>query len=174
MAYTYSKIASYTVGSGGISEVSFLAIPQNYNHLIIRTSSRTTRTANTINVLSVTFNGVTTNQSARFLYGDGNGLAVGVDTIIWGLIAATDAATANTFGNSEMLITNYASSNFKPTLSDGLSENNASGASSAYTVASAGLWSSTDPIYSISFASSTSNTIKQHSTFTLYGVKAEV
>jgi hypothetical protein len=171
MAYTYSKIASYTVGSGDISSVNFLAIPQNYTDLVIKASSRTTRTGSTLNILFVTLNGLTTNQTARFLYSDGAGAASGTDTGIWSLVAGTDAATANTFGNSELTIFNYASSNFKSILSQGVSENNAS---TAYIVTAAGLWSSTDAINSISIASSTSNALKQYSTFTLYGIKAEV
>jgi hypothetical protein len=171
MAYTYSKIASYTVGSGGISEVSFLAIPQNYTDLVIKASSRTTRTGSTLNILFVTLNTLTTNQTTRVIYGDGSGSASTVDTGIWSLVASTDAATANTFGNSELYIPNYTSSNFKSMSTDGVSENNGT---TAYAVMNAGLWSSTDAINSISIASSTSNALKQYSTFTLYGIKAEV
>jgi len=40
MAYTYSKIATYTVGSGGVATVSFLNIPQNYTDLILKASIR--------------------------------------------------------------------------------------------------------------------------------------
>lgn len=166
---TMTKLATYTVGAGGDSSVTFSNIPQTYTDLVIRVSARTTRSASTLNILYVTFNGVTTNQTARVVYGDASGLASTTDTNIWGLVAATDACTANTFGNSELTIPNYTSANYKSMFSDGLSENVGA---TAYTVLSAGLWSSTAAITSISFASSTSNTLKQYSTFTLYGVKA--
>jgi hypothetical protein len=164
-----TKLATYTVGAGGDSSVTFSNIPQTYTDLVVKASARTARTASTINILNVTFNGVTTNQTARIVYGDASGLASTTDTNIWGLVAATDACTASTFGNSELTIPNYTSANYKSMFSDGLSENVGA---TAYTVLSAGLWSSTAAITSISFASSTSNTLKQYSTFTLYGVKA--
>jgi hypothetical protein len=40
MAYTYSKIASVTIGSGGSSSINFIAIPQNYTDLILKLSAR--------------------------------------------------------------------------------------------------------------------------------------
>lgn len=167
MPNTYVKIASNTIGSGGVASVTFSSIPATYTDLILKVSCRTTRTASNLNILYVTLNTVTTNQTARFLYGDGSGLASGVDTNIWGLVASTDAATTSTFGNSELVIPNYAAAYNKSMAMDGVSETNAS---SAYAIMSSGLWSSTAAINSISLASSTGNTIKEFSTFTLYGI----
>ena len=62
---TMTKLATYTVGAGGDSSVTFSNIPQTYTDLVIRVSARTTRSASTLNILYVTFNGVTTNQTAR-------------------------------------------------------------------------------------------------------------
>ena len=164
----YIPISTVTVGSGGAATIDFTNIPQTYTDLIIKTSIRTTRTSNSLDILFVTINGLTTNQTARYIYGDGTGPASGTDTRIWSLNATTDAATASTFGNSELIIPNYTSSNNKSMSVDGVSENNAS---SAYAAMTAGLWSSTAPITSLSFASSTSSTIKQYSTATLYGIR---
>jgi hypothetical protein len=167
MPNTYTLIASNTVGSGGVASVTFSSIPATYTDLVIKASCRTTRTGSTLNILFVTLNTLTTNQTARFLYGDGSAEASGTDTSIWGLVASTDAATASTFGNSELTIPNYASANFKSMATDGVSENNGT---TAYAIMSAGLWSATAAINSISLASSTGNTIKEFSTFTLYGI----
>jgi hypothetical protein len=170
MPNTYTLLETITVGAAGAASVTFNSIPQTgYTDLVIKASARTTRTGSALNILFVTLNGLTTNQTARFLYGDGSGAASGVDTSIWGLVASTDAATANTFGNSELTIPNYTSSNFKSMSTDGVSENNAT---TAYAVMNAGLWSSTAAINSISIASSTANALKQYSTFSLYGVSA--
>ena len=170
MAYTYSKIASYTVGSGGISSVNFLAIPQNYTDLVAKVSVRTTR-ANALDILNMTFNGSSTNQTARILYGNGASPVSTVDTNIWAGITTGDSATANTFGNSEFYIPNYTSLNYKSLSINGVNETNAT---TAFTITLAGLWSSSDAITSIGFLSSTGSTLMQYSTFTLYGVKAEV
>lgn len=164
---TYIKIASNTVGAGGVASVTFSSIPSTYTDLVLKASARTARTGANIDVLFLTLNTLTTNQTSRYLYGDGSGTASGTDTRIWGLMASTDNETASTFGNSEMMIPNYAGSNYKSMSSDFANENNATG---AYLGFNAGLWSSTAAINSIQISSATSNTIKQYSTFTLYGI----
>ena len=78
--------------------------------------------------------------------------------------------TASTFGNAELYIPNYTSSNNKSFSADSVTENNAT---AAYSQLIAGLWSNVTAITSLSLAPS-SGTFVQHSTATLYGVKAEV
>ena len=56
MAYTYSKIASVTVGSGGSTSIEFLAIPQNYTDLVIKVSGRSARSAQQADNLFISFN----------------------------------------------------------------------------------------------------------------------
>ena len=164
---TYIKIASNTVGAGGVASVTFSSIPAIYTDLIVKASARTARTGSNLDVLYLTLNTLTTNQTSRYLYGDGSGLASGTDTRIWGLIASTDNETASVFGNSEMMVANYAASNNKSMSSDFANENNATG---AYLGFNAGLWSASAAINSIQISSATSNTIKEYSTFTLYGI----
>jgi hypothetical protein len=38
MAYTYSKLATYTVGSSSILSMAFLNIPQTYTDLVLKIS----------------------------------------------------------------------------------------------------------------------------------------
>ena len=171
MAYTYSKIASVTVGSGGASSIDFLAIPQNYTDLIVKSSIRTSY-AGVSDAITVSFNGVTTNLSSRRLYGTGASAAsTNSGSLSYGDSGVGSTATANTFSNGELYIPNYAGSNYKSSSSDGVGENNAT--STTATLA-ANLWSSSAAINSISLKSENGSTIQQYSTATLYGIKAEV
>lgn len=171
MAYTYSKIASYTVGSGGVSNVDLLAIPQNYTDLVLKMSIRHDQAFDQANI-DIRFNyDFGSNYSVRRLRGTGS--ATNSDSISGTSITigygAGDTLTANTFGNAELYIPNYTGSNYKSLSGDAVTENNAT---AAWAVLQAGLWSNTAAINSISIICG--GKWKQYSTFTLYGVKAEV
>ena len=169
MAYTYSKIASYTVGSGGISEVSFLAIPQNYTDLVLKTSSR--RGAGGADNYLITFNGVTTGYTYREV--GGNGTAASSSNSSGGSTGLVNGftMTTSTFSNSETYIPNYTSSNYKSFLSDAVTENNLA---LSYAQLWANLWSNTAAITSITLAPAAGSGFAQYSSFSLYGIKAEV
>lgn len=169
MAYTYSKIATYTVGSSGVININFLNIPQTYTDLVIKASMRSAY-ASTWDNLDVSFNGVTTNISARRLYGDGTTTASDSVTNIY---SASNAAssTTSTFSSYEVYIPNYTSSNYKSVSYDGVSEQNAT---AAYSALVAGLWSNTAPITSLTISSRASQNWAQYSTVSLYGIKAEL
>ena len=169
MAYTYSKIAGVTVGSGGSTSIDFLAIPQNYTDLILKVSAKDT-SSNTITGVRVRPNGLTTNISGRRLYGVSP--SPGSDTLTDLLMLSTGSlVTANTFGNSELYMPNYTSSNYKSVSIDATMENNSSTAYELELIA--GLWSNTSAITSLSIYPQ-SGTFVQYSTATLYGIKAEV
>lgn len=172
MAYTYSKLASYTVGSGGITEIVLSAIPQNYTDLKLEISAKCNR-PNEYASLLIYPNGSSTNGTTRTL--QGNGTAVNAqDTAAIAILnlQGNVATQANTFGSATVYIPNYTSSNFKPFSMDGAGENNAT---TAYATLNASLWSNTTAITSLNvITGNTSYPIMQHSTFTLYGIKAEV
>jgi hypothetical protein len=173
MAYTYSKLATYTVGSGGIKSVDFLNIPQNYTDLIIKYSSRET-TAQAYGDLVMRFNGDSgTNYGILFLRGSGTGSGsqTGSYSGIYLGSGVGNSATANTFGNGEVYIPNYTSSTYKSASGDSVGENNAS---LAYASIGASVWNNTSPITSISITGYYGDTIMQYSTFHLYGIKAEL
>jgi hypothetical protein len=169
MAYTYSKIATYTVGSGGVASIDFLNIPQTYTDLVIKVSSRDTSAFN-YRDLRIGFNGVTTNLSGRILYGEAG--VVGSYSVATGLVAWDNSAnsTANTFSNVEYYIPNYAGSNNKSFSVDSVTENNAT---AVITNISAGLWSSLSAITQINLSPLT-GTFVQYTTAHLYGIKAEL
>ena len=75
-------------------------------------------------------------------------------------------ATASTFGNAEIYIPNYASSNNKSVSADFVSETNAADAIFGLT---AGLWANTSAITSIKLTPAAA--FAQYSTATLYGIK---
>lgn len=171
MAYTYSKIAAYTVGSGGVPSVSFLNIPQTYTDLLIKTSCRLNGVgAGTGNI--VTFNSSTSSYSARLLFGDsslGRSNTLTVGSI--GTLNGT-SETSNTFSVSDTYIDNYSSNKYKAFSSEWVSENN-SGTTGAYIGATSLLWSNSSPITSITFTPEAGSYV-QYTTFHLYGIKAEI
>lgn len=178
MAYTYSKIASYTVGSGGISSIDFIAIPQNYTDLVVKTSTRSNRASATADNILLQFNGNTSSvYSLRYLEGNGSSVSsvsVGSSTSL--IVEYTNAAgsTSSTFENGEFYIPNYTNtSNAKSISSDSVVENNAT---LAYTYLAAGLWNPTTQaaITSIKLFPQVGTGFVQHSTATLYGIKAEL
>jgi hypothetical protein len=171
MAYTYSKIASYTVGSGGIGEVNFLAIPQNYTNLIIKTTLRHSATGAANG--KINFNGTTTGYSERVLYVSGTTVSAAnqsTTSFAWATIMYGSDVTANCFSSSDIYIPNYAGSDYKSIATESVAEQNGSPVN---VWVDAGLWSNIAPINSITFTPS-SGSFVQNCTFTLYGIKAEV
>lgn len=142
--------------------VTFSNIPQGYTDLKIVVSGRINTTTSNF---MISFNGSTSSFSNKVLYGTGSGVATTSYNQFAGY-ACQSTDPANTFGNSEIYIPNYRTSNNKSYTSDNVSENNGT-----YAVASinAGLWSVADAITSITL-SPDSGSFVSGSTFTLYGI----
>jgi hypothetical protein len=164
MADTFKKIASVTVGAGGAASIDFTSIPSTYTDLKVVYSLRASNATNTI-FFNASFNGVTSNRSRKTLYTDSSGIASYSASDAESSITIGSLVTANTFGNGEIYIPNYASSNFKSASGDSVGENNAS---SSPLAMHAILWSSTAAINALSLIAST--TWAQYSTATLYGI----
>ena len=169
MANTYTLISSATVGSGGVSSIDFTSIPSTYTDLKLVYSFRTSQSA----VYSqgyMSFNGSGT-YSDRDLYGDsgtaGSGNSSGSSYTTRMNWTTGNTATSNTFGSGEVYIPNYASSNAKSMSADNVSENNAT---ASILDLSAGSFSSTSAINSITIIPPTSTTYLQYSTVYLYGI----
>jgi len=168
MPNTFTKIASVTVGAGGAASIDFTSIPSTYTDLVIKWSLRNTLTSFE---LRIQYNGVTSGYSSKRIYGDGTGVGSNTDTSVNGLFPPgqdNGTYTANTFSNGEIYIPNYASSNYKSSSSDTVSENNATTAQSMSM--DAGIWTNTAAITSIKIAPYSNNFV-QYSTATLYGIK---
>jgi hypothetical protein len=168
MATTYVQIGStVTVGSGGAATIDFTSIPATYTDLIIKGSIRTALPAQLVQSLLIQFNGTTTNYSYRLLQGAGSGTPGSFNnTTRYFGDAPAASSTANTFGNLEIYIPNYAGSTNKSYSADSVTEHNGT---DALANLDAGLWSNTAAITSISL--SAANSFVQYSTATLYGIK---
>jgi hypothetical protein len=167
MPNTFELIASSTVGAGGTSAIEFTSIPSTYTDLCVKVSSRSDRAGTTDN-LFMKINGVTTNRSARVLYGNGSSASSFTETVYIGELDAS-GSTASTFSSHEIYIPNYAGTTWNKAFSvDAVTEQNGT---AAYATLLAGLWSQTSAITSLSFYSGYGTTLVQYSTAYLYGVK---
>jgi hypothetical protein len=177
MAFTYSKLAESTVGSGGASAITFNNIPQNYTDLCVKYSLRSAFSGAATVDCYLQFNSSTLGYSERMIY-NSSGTAAGsasnsAGNIAWAGTMPTVNATASTFGNSELYIPNYASTTtFKSLSFDNSGENNSATAWSL--MLNAGLWSNNTAINSITLYSANSSNLVQHSTATLYGIRIEL
>ena len=173
MATTFEALATVTVGSGGAANIEFTSIPGTYTDLLVKLSARAVDGGDTFANVKTTFNGSTSGYQNIRLQGWGsaaNSGSDGTDSIFQKYGTNGSNTTASTFGNLEIYIPNYASSNYKSTSSDSVSENNAS---EAWAVLNAGLWSNTAAITSIKLELlyATTRNFVQYSTATLYGIK---
>jgi hypothetical protein len=172
MANTYILIASNTVGSGGAASVTFSSIPATYTDLVLKASTRSNETTggSVWDSLLLRFNGSSTSYTDRLLGGDGTS-AFSVVNVIPSYFFCGDIpnalVTSNVFGSTEITIPNYTSANYKSISSDSVEENNATTGQLDLT---AGLWSNTSAITSITLSASVGNLV-QYSSFYLYGIK---
>jgi hypothetical protein len=165
MPDTFVKIATVTVGSGGAASMDFTSIPSTYTDLCVKFSTRTNR-ASIVDGVAISFNGSSASFSGRYLESDSVTPYSATSTTLVGASDGTNA-TANTFGNGEVYIPNYAGSSYKSFSSDSVMENNATG---AYQDLIAGLWSNTAAITSLSILPLVGTLLLQYSTATLYGI----
>ena len=165
MANTYVKIASVSLSTAAAS-IDFTSIPGTYTDLLIKASLRSA--AASVNPgLKIKFNTSALNFTGRTVYGDGSAAGSYSDTAGEIGVLAGNSATANTFGNCEIYIPNYAGSTNKSFSVDSVNENNATSASQ-YLYAN--LWSQTAAITAISLYSGGAVNLMQYSTATLYGI----
>jgi hypothetical protein len=144
------------------STITFSNIPQIYTDLLVVASLRDSSGEDADSRIS--FNGLTTNFTARLL--NGNGAAASIGTTARFIGSISDDATANIFNSAEIYIPNYSASAPKSFSVNSISENNAT---TAYQNIVAGLWNSTAAITSITISSS-GNNFRVGSSATLYGI----
>jgi hypothetical protein len=166
---TYTQIGTAQVaGVLGATALTFTSIPSTYTDLVLKTSLRGTG-ALIYDTIKVTFNGSTTGYSTRYLQGSGSAASSGVSgsSTYIELIDEGATATASTFSNGEFYIPNYAGSSNKSLSSDAVTETNAT---TIYMRLSAGLWSNSAAITSITLTPDASAAWAQYSSAYLYGV----
>ena len=168
-------IATKTATADGTSSITFSSIPQTYTDLKLVWTGRNSRNVYVACYTLVQFNGSTSNYTYKTLQAVGTGVAsqdqtgTGVSTGFAIGFTSNDNNTANTFGSNELYIPNYTSSNYKSVSGDGVSEDNSATTGLLMT---AGLWSDTAAITSITLTPSVGTTFDwiNNSTFYLYGI----
>jgi hypothetical protein len=163
MANTYTLIEAKTLNST-VSSVTFTSIPQTYTDLCILMSARSTTGSPDSSISEI--NGSTANLSSRYMFAVDSSITRGSSNEIVLVGMSQSGTTANTFGNVQIYITNYTSSQYKSMSIDSVSENNAS--NEAFRTLASGLWSNTSAISSIKLAASN---FSSGSTLYLYGIK---
>ena len=172
MPANYTLIEKITVGAAGASSITFSGIPQTgYTDLVVKMSTRSDQSS--VGYTAFRFNGSSANYSQKFLQGDGASTASygGVTNMLYALSAST--TNASVWDNTEMYIPNYTSSNYKSVSIDNVVDNGTT--SNSFAVLTAGLWSDTSAITSITLYAASSSltfirTFQPNSTFYLYGV----
>ena len=159
-------VSTVTVGSGGATSIEFTGIAGTGKDLVCLVSTRTSR-ATTRESLFIEFNGNASGYSYKIL--EGRGTSVLNDsgsgaTFILSYSSTGANATASTFSNNLITVTNYASSAAKSVSIDGVYESNVSTDAPGNIVA--GLWNNTAAITSLKISSNAN--FDQHSTASLY------
>jgi hypothetical protein len=172
MANTFIQIGStVTVGSGGVSSVSFTSIPATFTDLQIVLSARSNR-ASVTDGLGYYYNSDTT--SARYTAKQLTGTGSTTQSTSYNpsndenMYVTGNNATASVFGSTALYIPNYATSNQKTSSVDSVGENNAT---PSFGNIGAALYNQTTAITSITFIPVSGTLIMEYSTFTLYGIK---
>jgi hypothetical protein len=174
MGTTMKALQSVTIGAGGADSISFTNIPQTYTDLVIKMSYR--RSSAGVGGPTVIY----FNDDANYSYANTRLLGTGsaasstnyggnLPIVVLGEGNA-NGATANTFSNADIFISNYTSATTgKDVTTDMVGENNAT---EAYSTLFSSHWQKLEPITKIKIESGNApvNNLMQYSTFTLYGI----
>lgn len=165
MALNQVLISSTTI-SAPVTTVT-IPVPSGYTDLRIVVSARKVETGGSN--LQMRFNGSTSGYVQRTLIGTGSSAVSYSDSSEIGFMYVPTASdTANAFGNTEIYIPEYLSSNNKSVQIDCVVENNATAATIALTAAS---WANSAAISSVYFQiANGAGTFATGSSFALYGI----
>jgi len=167
---THILIEAKTLSSDTAS-ISFTSIPQIYTDLLLLTSVRINRTGASVN-MNLKFNGSGSNYTNLTLYSsDGATVDSLASSVLNGFAywySPGNGATADTFSNASVYISNYTSSEYKPISIDSTSENNGTDTN---LIAFTGVWQDAAAITSIALSNYQGSNLRQNSTAYLYGIK---
>ena len=153
------------------SSIEFTSIPQDGVDLVLKFSLRASDTGG-YSYIDLALNGSSSNFSSTFLRANvqqATPVTSGSQTYQIEAGTTGDGATASTFANGEITISNYASSAAKSYSADSVTENNSTTASLAIT---AGLWDNTSAITSLELSLTPYNFL-QYSSASLYKITAD-
>lgn len=157
-------VSTVTVGSGGASSIEFQSIPQIGTQILITVSARSASSTQ----INLTFNGSSSLYGLGEMRGDGSTISTIISTSRANLyfLGASLIGTANMFGSSQILISNYTSVNPKQVFIESVNENNAQ---LAYQNLIAGEWRGDQAITSVIL----SNSFSEFTTASLYVITAD-
>lgn len=168
----YDSIATFTVPSGGVTEIVFAGIPQGYEHLQIRGLDMVTYATDDQGYSSVQFNGdVSASYTRHQLTASGTAGpgGYGAGSITSGVIGFSSLASTRTSDFCINIIDIYDYSNpIKNTTvksSSGM-DFNGSGFIGIFSCT----WVKTDPVTTIKLFS-TNGSFRQNTTYSLYGLR---
>lgn len=116
---TYKLIKKIRVGSGGASDMEFTSIPQSYKHLILHIVSRTNRSGVYQDNLSISYNGSSSSQTDRRIFGDTSSVTSFSDSALYSGLATASSTGSNIYGSTTIFISNYSGDTYKSSSSDG-------------------------------------------------------
>ena len=173
MTIAMQPIYTQTVGAGGAAGITFNNIPQTFTDLYLVFSARTNATpSNTTTRVRIGYNNQGAIGSVRVIEGNGssiNNFAEGNATVMVAGYANTATAGVNIFSSGEIYVPNYAGTNFKQVIANGVAEGNAATLSYGGLTMSAALYPSSSPITIVNISVEQGSFV-QYSTFTLYGI----
>lgn len=173
MANTYTLISSTTVGSGGISDIQFNSIPQNFDDLSLYLNLKTNTSGRITDNPTLRFNGDTTiaNYAGFMLRGNGSSVSSGSTSGYPGLyMAEIGSGTSNPgyFTPITVYIPNYISGQRKAVSFYSAHE---IPASTAYLQLGSGLYITSNAVSSISIINHQGGNFLEGSSAFLYGIK---
>lgn len=163
---SYDALASYTVGSGGISSITFAGLPTGgqYTHLQIRGISKATASGTDS---YITINSGTSSVYRHQLLGDGSSASASANSGNSYIIMTAGSSGTNIFDASVIDFLDYASTT-KNKVVRVLSGRDLNG-SGLLSFGSA-LWTTTNPITDITLTPA-GTSFAQYTQFAIYGVK---
>ena len=168
MANTLVKIARIDVTGTSTTEGVFTSIPQTFSDLFIVVSARSSYSA-TFASLGLVINATYANYGFTAIQNLGS--SVNSSTSAYRFIGSQPGAnaTSNTFGNTEIYIPGYTTSQSKQIIVDSVAENNSSSVGQEIIAYQTTL---TAPVCDIWIGDATSGlAFAPQSSFTLYGIK---
>ena len=175
---SYESIATFTVGSGGSSSITFsLSGVSGYKHLQLRAFAQCNRATYGTDDIKLRFNSDSgSNYSYHALRGTGSGTpeaTSGASQPQIMIVPGAGTGNGNTFCASIIDVLDYADTTKYKTVRalNGDDLNGTVAGYPGYIALSSGLWMNTAAITSIEMTINTGASFTQYSSFALYGIK---
>jgi hypothetical protein len=168
MPTTFTLIGSTTIGSGGVTTLTFSSIPTTYNDLMLYSNARVSQSGRTDG--QAIMNSVTSGYRFFFVEGYATNTvytSVSNGTSQQDILMNQSDHTTNYFSTSQIYISNYKSTGIKPTSSYQCSPSNSS--ANFYIQTATSVFPSGAAINSLTI-SPKGGSIVQFSSFHLYGI----